>query len=227
MNHIDFLPESYRQLQKRRVRLARQIVLLGIVGGSFAIAGVALKTHSIGQLRTAERLEDTVNTEQGALGVLAMLKREREELVRQVQLKRELMPAVSYTQVIASIIERQPADVTVDELMLRSVLPAPQPIETPAQLAARQKREKASSSKSTPPHLIGVEIKAIAADDLSIARFVSSLDEHPLFSQVTMRTSRPTLREQVEAREFSLTAVVDLNRRFQWTPSATEVADAN
>ena len=227
MNHVDFLPESYRQLQRRRVRLARQIVLVAIVGGSFAIASIALKTHSIGQLRTAERLEDTVNTEQGALGVLAMLKREREELVRQVQLKRELMPVVSYTQVLASIIERQPADVTIDELMLRSVLPAPQPIETPAQRAARQKREEKSNEAAVPPHLIGVEIKGLAADDLSIARFVSSLDGHPLFSQVTMRTSRPTQRDQVEAREFSLTSVVDLNRRFQWTPAATEVADAN
>ena len=73
---------------------------------------------------------------------------------------------------------------------------------------------------------IRVELEALAPDDLSVATFVSELDASPLFTGVKMRSSRSTETRGVFAREFRLTAVVDLDRNFKWL-DREEVARAD
>jgi hypothetical protein len=206
-------------------------LLLTIAAGCLAGAAVGIKAHSHRLADTADRLESTVKSEQGALGVLAMLKRERDELIKQVELKRDLMPSVSYSQALASLTAVLPPQVAVSELVLRSVHPAPEPIETEAERQARRARpaKPTADGETEPyePNLIGIELRGLAADDSSVARLVSRMDEHPLFSRVTMRSSRGVQKQGLEAREFSLTATIDLDRRFEWVPGQTEVADAD
>ena len=71
MTQIDFLPDSYRRAQKRRGRVARTVLLTAIAAGVLVVATVGLKAHRVSLERTAARIEDTVKTEKGSLGVLA------------------------------------------------------------------------------------------------------------------------------------------------------------
>ena len=231
MNQIDFLPESYLRAQRRRGRWFRQV--LAVLGVAALLAGTAvlMRSHSANLEHTAQRLEDTVETERGSLGMLAMLQRERDQLERQVQLQRELTPEVSYGQVLAALTGALPPGVAVRELTLRSVYPAPEPIETDAEREARlaqsARTRGGQATAAIEPHLIGIEFRGVSPTDLAVATLIATLDEDPLFSRVTMRSSRGVERESLRMREFSLTATVDLDRHFEWHPAGQELADAD
>lgn len=220
---VDFLPESFRQARRRRGRLIRQVALVGSIAGCLALATVALKTHSHHQRGTAERLEDTVKSEQNALTVLSGLNQQQRQLIDTFDLKQELQPQVRYTQVITELGHALPEGVAVVELALRSVRPKPEPMGSDKPSGRRE--SDAEKPRDYEPNVIGVEMQGLAPDDLSVARLVSALDEHPLFSRVTMRSSQAVTMRDLIARKFSLTATVDLDRDVRWvTPTAMEVA---
>lgn len=219
---VDFLPESYRKARRRRGRLFRQVALVGSIAGCLALATVALKTHSVSQRRTAERLEDTVKSEQNALGVVSGLNQERRALLENFDLKKELAPPITYSQVIAEIGHALPEGVAMVELAMRSVRPKPEP------LVDKPEGRKASDDdkpKPVEPNLIGVELQGLAPDDLTVATLVSTLDENAMFSRVTMRSSESVTTQGLLARQFNLTAIVDLDRQIRWADQTpTEVA---
>lgn len=228
MNEINFLPESYLQAQKRRGRLLRQVALVASVAGCLIVATVGLKANSASQRNHAERLEETVRAEQGALTVFSGLEDEHASLTKRVELQRRLEPPVTYHQIVTELSQALPAEVAVTEVVMRSVRPAPEPIETDAQREARLKREEdREKAAKIEPHLVGIEIQGLASDDLAVATLVSTLDGHPLFSRVTMRSSRAVSRNGLQAREFSLTTTVDLDRKFRWIEADQEVAHAD
>ena len=229
MNQINFLPESYRRAQKRRGRLLRQIALVSSVAGCLVIATIGLKANSIGQSRAADRLEQTLEAEQGALGVISDIEQRHASLLKRAELKRTLIPPVSYHQALGALSQNMPEQIAVTELIMTSVRPKPEPIETDAEREARLKRNATPKDQPAPyePHLIGIELEALAPDDLAVASFVAQLDESPLFSRVTMRSSRAVVTDGLQARRFSLTATIDLDREFRWSDANPEVAHAD
>ncbi|MEM7626844.1 MAG: PilN domain-containing protein [Planctomycetota bacterium] len=229
MNQINFLPESYLRTQKRRGRLLRQIALVSSIAGCLVLATIGLKANSMNQSRTADRLEQTVKAEQGALGVLSNMEEQHASLLKRAQLKRTLIPPVSYHQTIGALSQAMPEVIAVTELTMTSVRPKPEPIETDAQREARLKRQASPSKEPTPyePNVIGIELQGLAPDDLAVASFVAALDESPLFSRVTMRSSRAAVSHGLHVRQFDLTATIDLDRDFEWTNANPEVAHAD
>ena len=133
MTQIDFLPDSYRRAQKRRGRVARTVLLTAIAAGVLVVATVGLKAHRVSLERTAARIEDTVKTEKGSLGVLAGLQSEQEQLLKRLELREQLLPPVSYAQIISAISQTIPDEVAVTEMVMKSVHPKPEPIETDAE----------------------------------------------------------------------------------------------
>ncbi|MEM1109401.1 MAG: PilN domain-containing protein [Planctomycetota bacterium] len=221
MNQVDFLPPSYHRAQQRRGRLVRQVVLIALVTCTLMAATVALKAHRHAQMRTAERLEETVKAERTALGVLTGLNHERQELLESFDLQRELEPAVTYALAVSSLGELLPEGVAIRELVMRSVRPTPEPLEEKADKRGRRNQAE-ESEEDVEPNLIGIELTGLAPDDLSVATFVSALDENPLFTRVTMRSSEGVNRNGLLAREFSLTTTIDLDREFRWVETAGE-----
>lgn len=226
MNQINFLPDSFFRAQKRRGRLFRQIALVSSITGCLVVATIALKANSISQSRTADRLEETVEAEQGALSVISGVERQHASLLKRTQLKRTLIPPVSYHRAIGALSHALPQEIAITELIMTSVNPKPEPIETDAQREARLKRQATPKSEAPAyePHLIGIELEGLAPDDLAVANFVGALDESPLFARVTMRSSRAATSRGLQVRQFNLTATIDLNREFRWTGADSEVA---
>lgn len=219
---VDFLPESYRKARQRRGRLVRQIALVGSIAGCLALATLTMKAHSHSQRATAERLEDTVKSEQTALGVVSGLNQERRQLLDNFDLKKELAPPIIYSQVIAEIGHALPEGVAMMELAMRSVRPKPE-----ALVEKNEGRKESDANKPKPyePNLIGIELRGLAPDDLTVATLVSTLDENAMFSRVTMRSSEAVTTQGLHARQFNLTAIVDLDRDIRWADDApTEVA---
>lgn len=220
MTQVDFLPESYHRARQRRGRLTRQIALVGVIAGCLVAATVGMKAHGVSQARTAERLEATVASERTAIGVITGLDHERKALLKTFDLKRELEPPVTYSQVLASLGHVLPEGIAVTELSMMSVRPKPEPLAD--KNPAGRKKTASDQDGVREPHLIGIELQGLAPDDLSVALLVSALDEHPMFGRVTMRSSEGLNTQGLMAREFSLTATVDLDREFRWTSDVTE-----
>jgi len=229
MNQINFLPESYRRSQQRRGRMLRQAVLVLSVAGCLVLAAIVAETHSRSERLHAERLEDTVKSEQVTLGALAEIEHDHAALLNRARLRQELEPAVMYSQVIAALSKAMPEEVAVTGVEMLTVKPKPEPKETEAQREARKRRSSRHENKDVvyEPYLIQLEIDGLAPDDVSVAMLVAALDEHPLFSRVTMRSSRTTNTQGLQAREFSLTATIDLDREFDWIEPSSEVAHAD
>lgn len=226
MNQINFLPESYYRAQKRRGRLLRQCAVVGAIAGCVVLATIAIKANSISQARTADRLEQTVEAEQGAISIISDIEKQHASLLKRAQLKRVLIPPVSYHETINALGQALPAEIAITDLVIQTVTPKPEPIETDAQREARLKREADPRNQAKPdePHLIEIELSGLAPDDLAVANFVAALDADALFSRVTMHSSQAAVSEGLQVRRFSLTATVDLGREFQWTDAQPEVA---
>lgn len=220
MTQVDFLPESYHQARKLRGRLIRQIVLVACVAGCLVAATIGIKAHSLNQARTAERLEDTADSERTALNLISGLDHERQALLKSFELKRELEPPVTYAQVLASLGHVLPEGIAVTELSMMSVRPEPEPLRDAKSAGRKQPQAQAEAPRE--PDLIGLEIRGLAPDDLAVAVLVSALDEHPLFERVTMRSSEGVEEDGLLAREFNLTATVDVDREFRWVNEVTE-----
>ncbi|MEM6459757.1 MAG: PilN domain-containing protein [Planctomycetota bacterium] len=221
------MPKSYRQARSRRGRLMRRVALVAAVAGCVGAATVGMKAHSRSLRLTAERLEDTVRTERTTMGVITGLDKRRSELLAQFDLERELVPALTYTQVLASLAGTLPEGVAVSELAMRSVRPKPEPRVEPERPNRRATAAKTDDEPVYEPDVIGVEVVGLAPDDLSVAAWVAALDAHPFFSKVSLRSTRQVQTRGLIARRFALTAVVDLDRDFRWNDAAAErVADA-
>ena len=151
--------------------------------------------------------------------MLARLASTQAALRQQVEVHRELAQPVSYTQVLAVLGALLPVEVAVTDLRLESVRPAPAEASDPDAPAPPKPKIRQDD-------FIRIELEALAPDDLSVATFVSELDANPLFSGVKMKSSRSIVARGVYAREFRLTAVVDLDRNFKWQ-DREEVARAD
>ncbi|MEM1381888.1 MAG: PilN domain-containing protein, partial [Pseudomonadota bacterium] len=201
-------------------RLTRQITLVGVIAGCLVMAAVGMKAHSVNQSRTADRLEATVSSERTALGVITGLDHERKGLLETFDLKRELDPPLTYHQVVAALGHALPEGIAVTELSMMSVRPKPEPVAV--EESSGRTRKKKSEENVYEPHLIGIELQGLAPDDLAVALLVSTLDEHPMFERVTLRSSEGVNTRGLIAREFSLTATIDLDREFRWISDVPE-----
>ncbi len=219
MNHVDFLPPSYRRRQRRIARTYRQVALVAVAATLLGFWAVALEANHYGQRKLAEQLESSVQAKADRLTVLARMDRTYAALTRQSEVYRELSQPVSYTQVLGVLATLLPDEVAVTDLLLESVRPTPRK-------ASDKPDKKAAKTKVKQDDFIRVELEALAPDDLSVATFVSELDANPLFSGVKMRSSRSVETRGVYARQFRLTALVDLDRDFEWT-DRQEVARAD
>lgn len=224
MNEVDFLPESYRKVKRRRGRMFRQGTLMAIAVSSFVLWGVALKTHSVGQRQYAEQLESTLVSEQGKLQVLAQLNNEYGDLQRQLKLNRELSQPVTFSQIIGYLGVQMPDEVAITELVLNARRPKPEPLAEESATSGR--RTKDDRDAGPEPNYIQIELEGVAPNDLSLANFISAVDENPLFSQVYMGSSRTIEMKGLVARQFRMSAVVELDRDFVWA-SVAEVSDVD
>lgn len=223
MNDVNFLPQSFRERRKKSRRTLRQGGLIAVVAGVLCAWGVMLHTDGKRQDRLAEELETAMLNERAKIEAMVAMDAEYATLSRQAELNRALDQPVTYTRVLESLGELMPTEVSLVELTLVSVRPEPEP----AQSAGKSKPARTAKSEDRPSDLIEVELEALAPSDLSVARLVSSLDDHALFSKVKMRSSRSVEQDNLILRRFRLTAVVDLDREFDWKPTRQEVADAH
>jgi hypothetical protein len=223
MNNVNFLPKSYLRRQKRQRRLLRQsgLIAVSLVALGFWFVGLKAENYRLGNL--AAQTEASVKQAEAELQQIKTYQREIGSLQAEHELNRQLAQPVSYGQVLAVLGAITPDEVAMTRLSLDSHRPEPAKAEVAG--SSKRKAKRASKEvKAEEPDFIEVEIDGLAPDDISVAALISELDSHPLFSSVKIRSSRSIETRGVIARQFYLSAKVDLAREFEWTPATQEVA---
>ncbi|MCC6682730.1 MAG: hypothetical protein IT445_17655 [Phycisphaeraceae bacterium] len=214
MNQINFLPETFRLQAEIRRRKYRHMLLLVIFAVSLVGWAVVERGRNLGPRDYAAALEAEVKIAREQMSEMVRLRSEQQSLLRQVELQRELSQPIGHTQVIAVLSQILPPSVALTDLEVDTHRPPPQPLEEPG------KKKRSSSSKTTTADTpvedyLQIDLQAVAPDDLTVANVIGDLADHSLFEQVTMKYSRPTQRQGIDARQFRLSMRVRLDRKFE------------
>ncbi|MBI1335682.1 MAG: hypothetical protein GC164_01820 [Phycisphaera sp.] len=235
MNPINFLPRSYIQQQARRMRVYRQLALIAVV--ALVMLGYLASTlASYRQLRDYTLgVEAEARSVRQQVGEMQKLQAQRKSLIHQVNIQRELAQPLAATQVIATLGQLLPSQITVTRIETRTDRPKPMTreqklaIESAAKSAAGGKSAKAQARSNNPAQdrdVIHIELTGLAPNDVDVANLVGAIAGHPLFINVKMHHSRPTQVEGHNAREFSIELEAPLDRDYKFDPTHRAQASA-
>lgn len=230
MSHINFLPQSYRDRLRRRVRRVRET--LAVLSTVVAV-GVwwAYEANELIELRQAsrfaeDRLASALSTEQ----LVKELEARREKLIDQRRLQREITVPIRHHQIVRILGGLIPDSVALTQLSLENDRPDPKPYVAPStgtpEIAQPSFGSQASAEPAdAKPDRVLVELEGLAPDDLAVAELIAQLSAHPLFGSVKLHTSKYLETRGVAARSFRITGQIDLGRHIVWV-SAGEAAAA-
>jgi Tfp pilus assembly protein PilN len=228
MTQINFLPDSYRCKATQRRWFVRKCAL-GLILAS-CLAGWYFQQQSQSETlrRNVSGLRAQAQTMRDQQGELSRLRAEKESLLAEVVVHRELTQPATHTQVLAAIGQLLPASVGMTELTMTTRYPTPQKKSTAA-AGTQHRRNRSTKNKAGAQgsSRIDVVFRGLAPDDLTVSTLVAALGENPLFTDVQWPYSRPVKSGAVLARTFELKLTVPLDCRYLPTSGAKEVASAD
>lgn len=209
---INFLPESFLRKQKKRGRVAREIILVGVVAGCLFILSGASHARYLRMQQVVSLTEEKANSAQQTSAEVSKMQKQQSELALQIGIQRRLEAPVTHTKVLAALSHLAPPSITMTDVSMAMDVPKPT-VKPPA-----SKKVDAKAAKPAPaPSLtsIRMEIVGLSPSDVEVANFVGSLSENPLFSNVKMRYIRATRSKNFAARQFRIEMEVLLNREYR------------
>lgn len=191
--HIDFLPDSHRRKRKRRRtmrwRQSVAVVFLVIV----AAGGVQQRRERIRLEGERDRLARQATSMDGQLTDPALLRGRISALDLRAELATHLRLRTPPTRVLYAVTNSLPRFVSLTEF--RSVFSgqvsgskrARRPgTKKPAPAGSAVETDLAKLRKTVRERPLVVTVKGLAADDLSISRFLAKLQNNPTFDEVRL-----------------------------------------
>lgn len=231
MSEINFLPQSYRDRLRRRVRRIREV---------FAVVGVliglgvwwAYDANELLELKGAARFaEDRLNSALSTEQRVKQLEERRDKLVDQRRLQREISVPIRHHQIVRVLGEICPDSVALTRLSLVNDRPEPKAYVEPSQGTGRNQPSFGSQDRTEPkksqPDRVLVELEGLAPDDIAVAEVIAELSSHPLFDHVKLHTSKYLETRGVAARSFRMTGEIDLSRNIVWLEAEPDQQFAN
>lgn len=213
---IDLMPRSCREVLNRRMMVRRWTLVYVLTAtalfASFWFLSLA-KGVSI-EDRDALTIKMKINWSRNE--TVNNLLREIAEVEGAVTRYNRLAWPVRATEAIDAVAASTPGSVTLLELSI-----------TPREEKASSKSASAQTSGTpavpeAPRALMVMEMEGLAPDDVSVARFVSGLEQHPLFRRVALDFARAKPMGQGEVRNFRVTADIDLSLRYSFVDALPE-----
>lgn len=204
MREIEFLPDWYRQVRRRRMWLVVQwwstfgllIVLLVWTGVAHFRVITARRDH-----RALQQASDRAEVDLKRLDELNLLKRRWDE---QGEVLSKLGVSIESTRLIGTVAQATPESVALVGMHLQ----IDEKIEVPRSAAA------ARASKDAPPTIdrkLLIRLQGIAPSDAEVADLMAKLATITFFNDVSMSYSKDADRAGRLVREFEVTFMLDLN----------------
>lgn len=205
---IDLTPDSCKRRLGRRRQIQMWIscyvaTIAGLVGAT-AILSLAEQRAQSQVDYLLEQVQLDADQQRQASALLADIDHFEKRIARHGRL------AWPFTigDVIASIGDVAPDSITLTSLAI-----------TPRTDASRAGRARGAGAAYK---VMYIELAGIAPDDLDIAAFVAGLQEHALFSTITVDYARKAQLSGDSAREFGLTCAIALDAEYVRTSSEDE-----
>jgi hypothetical protein len=203
------MPESCRLVFSRRRRVRRWAVtyVMSITLLSTTIVGLILNNGAKEKERDA--LSDQVEIHwlrnEEARGLLEQIR----DLESSIARFNRLAWPVRVSDVIGVL-----EPVIPDSATLTSLTFVPREEKQPR--VARGAKKGAKAGEPEVRTLLAIQIEGVARGDLDVARLVSALEDHALFSSVSLDFARSTDVDGVNARAFRLSCEIDLDKRYSF-----------
>ncbi len=226
VNGIDFLPPSYHQERARRGLAHRRWVLIVLTALTLTGWAVARHKQSSELAWRTTALETQARTTQQKRSEMEKLHVEREALLYQRKVQRQVGQPVAVSQAIATLGRQLPDSAGLTGIRVTAHRPPPKELSSPDDDKTKRKaKKKPDAGDALPPNYLAIEVQGLAPDDITVADLVNTMSEYPLFERVTMNFSRVDTLGELVGRRFQISAEVPLDRRYIPTATSAGVTD--
>lgn len=232
MNQVNFLPQSFHALRRKRRRVRLEVVLVSAVGTLVLASFIGVQGTAFVKSRIAAKVEADALKAHGVVDEVEVLRRQEADLRDRIAMTDALAEPVEQTQVIATVGQLAPNSVTLFKMSIQANRnPLPGNVVEVENPRARKKK-KDEKPEPAPRQYLRLVVEGVSANDHDIATFVGALEAHPLFRTVNLHYRGPIEFSHYSGRRFHLSAEVSLD--YEYKPMAEkptgdrkELADAN
>ncbi|MEM9415533.1 MAG: PilN domain-containing protein [Planctomycetota bacterium] len=221
MSDINFLPSRYVELAERSRRRPMNFLAIGIT--AIALVGVwILSDRSTALAYRPQILQAELDQRASAKAEADALRSEMSSIQAQRVIAREISQPVSAAQVLATVAQITPHAIKLTDLELVAYHPTPRKAETQPHESAH-----AAAEPEYEPTWLKLTLSGVAPEQADIVALTRAFSEHPLFTQVRLRSSGVVQSEYIEARAFAIDISIDLDREFVPAASQEGASHAN
>ena len=211
MNSINFLPSRYLELAERSKRRPLNFIAIGITAVALVGAWV-LSDRSAALAQRGEQLQTQLHAAEQEVAQANAIRSEIASIEAQREIAREIGQPISTAQVLATLAQVAPPSIKLVDLQISGHRP------TPALPALPDADPDAPQPEPVfEPTWLEISLRGIAPEQADIVELTRALSDHPLFSQVRLRSSGVAQSEHIEARHFVIALRIDLDREFVTT----------
>lgn len=222
MRTINFIPEDYRPPRSPR----HASMLRGVVTLTAIVIAAIWYVVATGQVSKLNLTLDALRQESKELGQpespASKLESRRRALTKLIAEYDSVQSPLDLSLVLGVLDRSMPPSMGLTNLSIVRDISAP-----PGSGAASPRKSASRKRRSTAPRKsnLTLDIEGLAPTDVAIAKLVGKLAQHPLFASVKLKYSRPTVTDDLFAREFHIQIEIPLNRNVEII-SVAEVANA-
>ncbi|MFP8878244.1 MAG: PilN domain-containing protein [Myxococcota bacterium] len=232
MPHESFLPSEYVEQQRDHRTMIMGIGLFIVM----VIAVLAAFLYRQGQLKQVIAIQENViqRTEEAGLQVamLTALQQSRIQMHERAELAAALVERVPRSIMLAELIDRMPEGLGLIEFELRSTrVRKPAPVKNAngrrpnGRIPTRNETGQEQARIKVPEYILRLRMKGIAPTDLHVSRFLSSLNDYPLFEGVRLESTEEDLMENDVVRRFEITCALRAGADVRSIEPNTKVLD--
>ena len=212
---MSFLPEDYIE---RRVEMRTNVICLSLFG---VVLAAVLGAYFVTSGQRSEVLErqKAINasfTEAAQrISQLDELQKQKVSLMRKARVTATLIEPVPRSNLLAALINRMPASLSMSEFELTSkqIVASPALAPTGSALAAAKKAANGSTDAApalpdVPQFHVELSLIGTAPTDIQVAQYMASLARCPLLSDVDLVYSEETRIEDSSFRKFKIDMVL-------------------
>ena len=204
MREVEFLPQWYYQLRRKKRQLRMQLVLTLVVFIALGLwSFLAARNVRIAE-GALHLLRGQASQTQGELSRLAELEQLRQDWRQQDQIIARLGIGVETTRLIGTIEQLMPAEMALLDLAVDT---REQPKQTDGYARLRA---VLTDGQQIDRHLM-LRMHGVAPSDRDLATFHTRLSEVPFFDNVAMSYARDRMNKGYLMREFEITFTMNIN----------------
>ncbi len=207
MRELEFLPDWYPRLRKRKRQIALQGWISLLIVGALALWLSLINRNTLAAQQHLAKLNSDLSRAQLDLEKLQSLERMQEQLRIQDEVMAQIGLHVEMTRLINALEEAMSQDMSLLDLNME-VKEQEKRLTSLAQMVHTTTKPETLLDRR-----LQVRLRGVAATDVEVANFLFNLTNNPLFETVTLNYARERRERNHLMREFEVSFAINLNQK--------------